>query len=399
VAPSWLAVAQKYNAGPQNQQPPALPATAKEVSALLVLTPCQGVGCLQSRKKKRRSANTNGAYQYAQDSRHWCSREIIVLLLLFCGDTNLESFRVRCWHRSLAHSAQMIEPNSVLVFCVRHGETSWNEAGLLQGQTDIPLNDRGRQQARQAGVFLAQRHQLHSFAGYVSSDLSRAFETASLIMAAMPIGGSPQTDKRLRETHMGRWQGKTWEDVTTDPDDRVASDKWRRDPDFPVPGEGGESFRVRFSRVAAATHAAALHAAAGALADRSATGETTSAESSASLDAASTPSTSPARVLLVSHGGVLDDVARLVKKVRPHVASQLWRLTTCWHFEADSHVIELNKLSWRRAWPCHARMARRNLREQLLYAHAMKQERSKPLTHTSNAPFPLPRVGPVRARH
>jgi broad specificity phosphatase PhoE len=214
----------------------------------------------------------------------------------------------------------MNEPSSVLVFCVRHGETSWNEAGLLQGQTDIPLNDRGRQQARQAGVFLAQRHQLDGFAGYVSSDLSRAFETASLIMAALPAGGSPQTDKRLRETHMGRWQGKTWEDVTTDPDDRIASDKWRRDPDYPVPGEGGESFRVRFSRVAAATHAAALQAAAvatGALADRSASRVTASAESSASLHAASTPPLSSARVLLVSHGGVLDDVARLVKKVGP----------------------------------------------------------------------------------
>jgi len=286
---------------------------------------CRGVGCLHTEHGSKIPPPQRRCTQICAGFAASCSRRIsLQSFWILRGAANLNIFGVRCWHRSLARSAEMTEPDSVLVFCVRHGETSWNEAGLLQGQTDIPLNDRGRQQARQAGVFLAQRHQLDRFAGYVSSDLSRAFETASLIMAALPIGGRPQTDKRLRETHMGRWQGKTWEDVTTDPDDRVASDKWRRDPDYPVPGEGGESFRVRFSRVAAATHAAALQAAAvatGALADKSASGVTASAESSTSLHVASTPPASSARVLLVSHGGVLDDVARLVKKVCAPVAS------------------------------------------------------------------------------
>nr|WP_255633131.1 histidine phosphatase family protein [Demequina sp. TTPB684] len=85
---------------------------------------------------------------------------------------------------------------------VRHGETDWNAAFRLQGASDIPLNDRGRAQARAAAPLLAQ---LAPVERIVSSDLSRAHETARII--AEETGAEVLTDARLRERCYGVWEG------------------------------------------------------------------------------------------------------------------------------------------------------------------------------------------------
>ncbi len=68
------------------------------------------------------------------------------------------------------------------LFLVRHGETDWNEARRLQGASDIPLNDKGRDQARDAAPVLARIAAVNNI---VASDLSRAQETAQIIADAM----------------------------------------------------------------------------------------------------------------------------------------------------------------------------------------------------------------------
>ena len=67
---------------------------------------------------------------------------------------------------------------------VRHGETDWNSGGRIQGSTDIPLNDTGRAQARELAATLAAEYAGRE-AVIVSSDLSRAAETADIIAAAL----------------------------------------------------------------------------------------------------------------------------------------------------------------------------------------------------------------------
>lgn len=89
------------------------------------------------------------------------------------------------------------------VVLLRHGRTEWNATGRFQGQLDSPLDVIGRAQAVAAAVAVAPMQP----DAIVSSDLIRALDTAGAVSAE--AGNDVAIDQRLREIHLGEWQGLT----------------------------------------------------------------------------------------------------------------------------------------------------------------------------------------------
>lgn len=157
---------------------------------------------------------------------------------------------------------------------IRHGETDSNRVHRFQGQMDVPLNATGLLQAER----LAERLAEERFDVGVVSDLSRTRATAAPL--AERIGLTLRQDARWREQHFGVFEGQQVTDILDLHPDLWA--QWvRQDADFALPG-GGESIRAFHTRVWSALDAlAAAHV-----------GQ---------------------RVLVVTHGGVLDMVWRTVR--------------------------------------------------------------------------------------
>jgi len=128
---------------------------------------------------------------------------------------------------------------------IRHGQTEWNNQGRYTGQSDIPLNDTGREQA----LRLAQQLREEPPDVIVSSDLRRARETADLIAEAckLPVSSEP----RLREINQGVWEGMQFSEIkarySQEFTDRLA------DPLQVAPPQGETVGQVR-DRVMAALH-------------------------------------------------------------------------------------------------------------------------------------------------
>jgi probable phosphoglycerate mutase len=166
-------------------------------------------------------------------------------------------------------------PGVTRVLLIRHGETAWNVETRIQGQLDVPLNERGRWQAqRLAGALADERLQ-----AVYASDLRRAHETAARLAEAIALPVA--TDPGLRERGFGRFEGLTFQEVEHRfPDD---SRRWReREPDF-GPG-GGETLRSFYARcVGAAARLAARHPG--------------------------------GHIALVAHGGVLDCLYRAARHI------------------------------------------------------------------------------------
>ncbi|MEJ8279304.1 histidine phosphatase family protein [Pseudonocardia spirodelae] len=114
---------------------------------------------------------------------------------------------------------------------LRHGQTEYNATGRMQGHLDTRLTDAGMAQAAAAAPLLAGCR----FDRIVTSDLTRAHDTATTVAAATGLPLS--VDKRLRETHLGDWQGRTVADIEAEDPGAIAA--WRSDPRFTPPG--GES--------------------------------------------------------------------------------------------------------------------------------------------------------------
>jgi broad specificity phosphatase PhoE len=134
----------------------------------------------------------------------------------------------------------------------RHGNTDWNAGHRVQGQTDVPLNALGRQQAVDAADLLIKMKP----DVIVSSDLQRAADTAAALAAL--TGHSISYDKRLRERYFGSWQGLTMSEVAEQRPEEHA--RWTAGEEV---GGDVESLRDLGERVAEALLAADALAPAG----------------------------------------------------------------------------------------------------------------------------------------
>jgi broad specificity phosphatase PhoE len=115
------------------------------------------------------------------------------------------------------------------ILVIRHAPTDWNRAGLIQGRTDRPLDEKGRATARAWRLPPEWRG-----AACLASPLKRAMETAEF------LGLDPQPDARLIETDWGAWEGRRLADVRGELGDEMARNE-ARGLDFCPPG--GESPR------------------------------------------------------------------------------------------------------------------------------------------------------------
>ena len=126
----------------------------------------------------------------------------------------------------------------------RHGRTAWNLAGRVQGQTDVPLDEVGRAQARSAAARLASLGPSR----IVTSDLSRAQDTADEL--GRLTGVEVATDVRLRERSFGVREGLTLAEAWDQFPEPMA--RWLAGDEAGIPGS--ESSMAAGERFAAALH-------------------------------------------------------------------------------------------------------------------------------------------------
>lgn len=126
------------------------------------------------------------------------------------------------------------------LYIIRHGQTTWNEKGLLQGSMDIELNECGREVAREMNKKLSNV----PFDVIYSSPLLRAYETASLIRGDRDI--PIIKDDRLREISFGELEGTNYREMFKPGSNYMT---FFTDPGaYPAP-KNGEDFRDVIKRM------------------------------------------------------------------------------------------------------------------------------------------------------
>jgi probable phosphoglycerate mutase len=128
-----------------------------------------------------------------------------------------------------------------VILLARHGETDWNIERRWQGHADRPLNDAGREQARDLAETLADR----AIDVVYSSDLMRAHETALIV--AERLGLPVEVDACLREVDVGDWSGRVNTQI-----EEIDPAGYRRWQEGGKGWNGGESYQEMGERVVAA---------------------------------------------------------------------------------------------------------------------------------------------------
>jgi len=116
---------------------------------------------------------------------------------------------------------------------LRHGESVWNKANLFTGWTDVPLSEKGVEEARAAGRLLGEEG--YTFDAVHTSLQERAIQTANLALEEMELSWLPVTRHwRLNERHYGALQGLNKKE-TAQKYGKEQVFEWRRSYDTPPP--------------------------------------------------------------------------------------------------------------------------------------------------------------------
>jgi len=135
-----------------------------------------------------------------------------------------------------------------VIILARHAETADNvPPPRVQGWRDVPLNERGREQAHRLGADAVRAAGNGRIAALWTSHLARARETSEIAAAA--LGLEPRIDERLAESRRGSWEGRVVTDIEREEPEAWAA--WRRaGSGFRFPG-GGESLEEHLARTSA----------------------------------------------------------------------------------------------------------------------------------------------------
>jgi broad specificity phosphatase PhoE len=128
------------------------------------------------------------------------------------------------------------------ILLARHGETDWNREKRWQGFADLPLNERGLEQARA----LAETLEAVPFSVIYASDLRRAYETALVVAERKGLAVTPM--RELREIDVGSWTGLSQDEVKERFRDAYTQLRTRTGRGW----EGGETYTEMGRRVLAA---------------------------------------------------------------------------------------------------------------------------------------------------
>ena len=178
------------------------------------------------------------------------------------------------------------EVSGLRLVLVRHGITDWNREGRFQGHLDPPLSEAGRREA----IFVASRLAADPALRpdrIVSSSLERARETAHAIGVACDLPVVP--DPRLIEIGQGEWEGRTHDEIARTDAERY--EVWRTTDGLPP---GGETIESALGRLG---------------------------------DALAALGGSDGTVALVTHGGIIRVLARLLLELSP---------TRSWALDVDN---------------------------------------------------------------
>ncbi|MBN2023169.1 MAG: histidine phosphatase family protein [Pirellulales bacterium] len=121
---------------------------------------------------------------------------------------------------------------AMILYLIRHGESTYNATGRIQGQSDVPLSELGRRQAQAMADSLARE----PIEAIYASPLRRASETADFLAAA--LGLPVRYDPLLKEVHAGAFEARVRDEILAEYPGTIAH--WRSGRlDFAFPG--GES--------------------------------------------------------------------------------------------------------------------------------------------------------------